>query len=316
MKTSTASVVTPASAATLPTPNRVYFLLLTVTLFWGTSYAAAKIGMQNSLPLHLALIRFILASLIFGTILLLRKKTILLDRRDIPEFLLLGFMAISAYYYVHYQGLLYTSSTHAGLLIATSPMFSVLFCLGSGQETVSRQSILGIIFAFCGVSLVITQGSLANLYQPETLLGDGLILLNSLMWAWVTLKGKSILAKYSPFVAMAYIHIFGTLLLLPFVFIATPLAKVPLWQVLPQISPATWGAALYLAVCCSVYSYYMWYVGVATIGAVKTAVFNYLNPVMAAFSGWLLFQEQLSAYVLTGGSLVLFGLYLTNKRLH
>lgn len=315
MKTTAASPLPSTAAPALPVNKRIYLLLLTVTLFWGTSYAAAKIGMQNILPLHLALLRFSLASLLFGAILLVRgKQAAALDRRDIPAFFQLGFMAISAFYYIHYQGLQYTSSTHAGLLMATSPLFAALLCLFSRQEKVSRQSLFGIALAFSGVSLVITQGNFATLYQPQTLFGDGLILLNALMWAWVTLKGKVILTKYSPFVAMAYIHLFGTLLLLPFAFIPTPLSPVPLWQALPDISLTTWGTALYLAVCCSVYSYYIWYVGVAAIGAVKTAVFNYLNPVMAACSGWLLFQEELNIYVLAGGSLVLLGLYLTNKR--
>lgn len=294
--------------------NTIYILLLTVPLFWGTSYAAAKIGMLDLLPLNLAILRFVLASFVFSLLLAVRKKEVYLDKKDIPQFFLLGFMAISFFYYIHYQGLQHTTSTHAGLIMATSPIFAALFCLGTKKETVNIYSTCGIGVAFIGVSLVITQGDFSSLYQQKTLWGDGLILLNAMMWAWVTMKGKSILEKYSPFIAMAYIHICGTLLLLPFAFTATPFVEIPLWQQLAAISAKTFGAAAYLAVFCSVYAYYIWYIGVSKIGAVKTAAFNYLNPVMASFSGFILFQEQLTLYVIAGGCLVLLGLYITNKR--
>ena len=48
---------------------------------------------------------------------------------------------------------------------------------------------------------------------------------------------------------------------------------------------------LYLAVFCSVYSYYMWYKGIKIIGAPQTAMFNYINPVVAVIIGVLLLKR-------------------------
>jgi drug/metabolite transporter (DMT)-like permease len=42
---------------------RVYIGLFGVAFFWGTSWAASKIGLQEFSPLHLTIVRFIVASL-------------------------------------------------------------------------------------------------------------------------------------------------------------------------------------------------------------------------------------------------------------
>lgn len=291
----------------------IHLLLLTVTVFWGTSYVAAKIGMRELLPLNLAIVRFAIASLSFGLILFLKKGNNRIDRKDIPQFFMLGFLAITFFYYIHFTGLQYTTSTNAGLIMATTPVFAALFCILTKKENVSNRNILGICVAFIGVLLVISQGQISGLFHQRTFLGDSLIVLNALIWAWFTLKGKTVLEKYSPFIAMAYIHIFGTILLLPFAFFPTVFVEITLLQQLPTISCATLLASAYLAIFCSVYSYFIWYLGISKIGAVKTAIFNYFNPIMATVSGILFFDDKLTIYIIAGGVLVITGVYVTHK---
>ncbi|AIF49706.1 DMT family transporter [Pelosinus sp. UFO1] len=305
-------------ASTKPSPRKrfqnIHLLLMTVPIFLGTSYVAAKIGMQELLPLNLVILRFVIASLVFTLILLLKKGTSSIDKKDIPQFFTLGFFAITSFFYIHYTGLQYTTSTNAGLIMATTPVFAALFCIITKKEKVTTRSRIGICIAFMGVLLVISQGKLGNMFHQRTLLGDGLLILNALVWAWFTLKGKTVLEKYSPFIAMAYIHIFGTILLLPFAFFPTVFAETSLLQQLPTISRATLLATAYLAVFCSVYSYFIWYLGISKIGAVKTAIFSYFNPIMAIVAGILFFDDKLTLSIALGGLFVILGVYITNQK--
>lgn len=292
----------------------IYLLLLTVPMFWGTSYAAAKISMAELAPLNLAILRMVFASLIFGSILLFMKNNNTIKPADIPRFFILGFMAITAFFYIHFSGLEYTTSTNAGLIMATSPVYAALYSGVTGREKITPSRVAGVIIAFFGVCLIITQGRLEGLFGFNTLRGDGLILVTALMWAGVTLYGTTILQEYRPFVAMAYIHICGTLMLLPFAFFSGPFVSIPLIVQFGQTSWQTIAATVYLAAFCSVYGYYMWYAGIEKVGAVRTAVFNYFNPAFAVITGVLILGETLSSYVLAGGSLVIGGVYLTNRR--
>lgn len=161
---------------------------------------------------------------------------------------------------------------------------------------------------------MISKGHFTILFNPSTIFGDGLVLLNAIIWAWFTLKGKVVLEKYSPFTAMAYIHIFGTILLLPFAVLPSPFVEITLIEQLPSISIKTISVTAYLAVFCSVYGYFIWYLGISKIGAVKTAIYSYFNPIMATIAGMLIFNEKLTMYVVIGGLLVILGVYITNQK--
>lgn len=292
----------------------LFYLALTgVSFFWGTSFAAAKIGMHELSPINLGIFRAILAAILFSIILVKRKRGNTIERKDIPKFILLGFLVITSYFYLHYTGLSYTTTINAALIVNTSPIFTALLGTALGWEKIRPLGGIGIMLAFAGVSLIITNGQLTAIFQSATLLGNLLLLSNAIVWAGFTLYGKELLQKYSPITAIAYIHIFGAIMLLPFAFFPTAIAPVPFIHQILSISWKTVGATLYLAILCSVYGYYMWYTGVGRIGPVKTAVFGYLNPLFAILSGIWLLGEKLTVYTIIGGILVISGVYLTNQ---
>ncbi|WP_371361438.1 putative amino-acid metabolite efflux pump [Sporomusa rhizae] len=291
----------------------IYIALTCVSFLWGTSFAAAKIGMYELSPLNLVILRFILASAVFAACLIAMGRENTIERKDIPQFVVLGFLSITSYFYIQYTGLTYTSTINAALIIATSPITTALLGAALGWDKISFASCLGIILAFTGVSLIITNGQLAGIFQSVTLKGDLLLMINAIVWAGFTLYGKAILQKYRPFTAMAYIHLFGTIMLLPLAFFSTQLTPVPFIKQIMLASWSTVGTALYLAILCSVFGYYMWYTGVERIGPVRTSAFSYLNPLFAILTGIWLLGEHLTIYTIGGGGMVIAGLYLTNK---
>ena len=290
----------------------LYAALTGVSLVWGTSFAAAQIGMRELAPLHLVTFRFILASLIMSTILLTMQNN-RIERSDWPRFFGLGFMAITSYFWIQYTGLRYTTSIDAALIVATSPIATAFLSAACGGERPGRRSLTGSAAAFTGVILIVTKGNFAALFQSESSFGALLLFTNSIVWAGFTLYGKTVLKKYPPFMAIAYIHICGTLLLLPAALIPGLFAEQPFFATLSAITLPTVMAAVYLATLCSVYAYYVWYLGIEEIGAVRTAGFSYMNPLFAIAAGLLFMGESISVWVAVGGLLVLGGVYCINS---
>lgn len=292
-------------------PRYIYLLLTTVSFLWGTSFAAAKICLTELDPLALVVLRFTIASVIFALILVRLRGAGTIAWTDLPAFFIMGFFGITSYFYIQFTGLTYTTSIHSALLIATSPIMVAIMGAALHVERLSRMALGGIVVAFVGVALVITQGHPASL-EAGGVKGDLMLLSNAVVWAGLTLYGKKILEKYRPLVVMAYMHICGTLLLIP-------MALIPGFfpaNLAEQIFSISWpviAAALYLAMLCSVYAYYIWYAGVDTIGAVRTSVFSYLNPVFAMLAGVLFLGEQASWATVVGGGLVIAGVYGANK---
>ncbi|NPV27407.1 MAG: DMT family transporter [Firmicutes bacterium] len=291
-----------------------YLGLVLTSFFWGTSFAAAKIGMSELLPVNLVILRFILASLLFGVALIfLRRNVWRIELADLPRLVWLGFLGVSAYFVVQYYGLTHTTSVNTALIIGTSPIITGLLAARVGGERLVRQHYVGMLVAFVGLFLLITKGNFYLTHGESVLKGDLLILFNAVMWSCFTLAGKRVVGKYDPFVVVAYLSLLGTLLLLPLAFISTPLTRVTFVQQLPTLSLATWGAAGYLALTCSVIGYFFWYRGVQRLGAAKTAMFTYLNPLVALVTSLILFDENITGLVLVGGALVLTGVYLTTR---
>jgi drug/metabolite transporter (DMT)-like permease len=291
----------------------IYLLLLTVSFLWGTSFAAAKIGLRELSPLDLVIVRFTLVSIIFGAILLLMRRGNTIEKRDIPTFFILGFVGVTSYFYIQFTGLQYTTTINSALIIATTPIMVGLMGQALKIEKINRVMALGIVIAFSGVTLIVSHGELSGILQSKTIIGDLLLLLNAVVWAGFTLYGKKILQKYRPVVAMAYMHIFGTLMLLPFAFLPITDSPIYLSGRVFMLSGETFAAILYLAALCSVYAYYMWYMGIDRIGAVRTSVFAYFNPLFAAMAGVALLGEQIYLTTLIGGCMIIAGVYITNR---
>lgn len=290
----------------------IFVLLTTVSFLWGTSFAAAKICLTELDPMTLVVLRFTIAAIIFALILWRLGGQARIASADIPAFLGLGFFGITSYFYIQFTGLMYTTSIHAALLLAASPIMVAVLGAVLRVETLTVPAAGCIAVSFVGVALVITQGQPLSALRGGEAQGDLLLLSNAVVWAGLMIYGKRILQKYRPLVAMAYMHISGALLLLPMALLPGVFSP----EMGRQIAGASWPvvvAALYLAVFCSVYAYYIWYAGVDIIGAVRTSVFSYLNPVFAMLAGVLFLGEQASWATVGGGVLVIAGVYGANK---
>ena len=286
----------------------IYIGLFGVAFFWGTSWAASKIGLRELIPLHLAVLRFILASIIFFCLVKILYKNYYIDKKDKIGIWFLGLLGVVLYFFVQYTGLNMTTTVNSSIIMATSPIFTMFLSTKIfHHEELTYNSVFGALIAFFGVFLVFTGGKNISI-GGGTLAGDLLLLLNSGLWATFTVLGKNMVDKYDPFVVIAYAYIYGTITLLPIAF--TP----AFINDLKTASISTWTAALYLAVFCSVYSYYMWYKGIKIIGAPKTAMFNYLNPVVAVTIGVLFLKEDGNIYTLIGGILVFIGVYVASAK--
>lgn len=292
----------------MSTNMRIYIGLFMVVFFWGTSWAASKIGLQELNPIHLAVLRFILASIIFFILLKIFYKNYVIEKEDRPWLWLLGFLGVSLYFCVQYMGLNLTTTVNSSIIIATSPIFTMFLSTKLfHQEELTPAKILGAFIAFFGIYLVFSGGKNMSI-SKSTLYGDLLILLNSIIWCLFTVLGKRVVDKYEPFVVMAYITMYGGVTMLPVAFTPAFINSVR------KASFTTWGATLYLAVFCSVYGFYMWYKGIKILGASRTAMFNYLNPIFAVIIGILFLKEPWNTYTLVGGILVFVGVYIATTK--
>ncbi len=290
------------------TPGLLAILLLT-TLFWGSSFAAAKYALAELAPLSLASLRFVISALLYALVFLLAPRTrARIDRQDWPGMIGLAMLGVTLHFWVQYTAIAMTTATNASLIIATSPLAVAILSSLLFRSRLGRNQLLGIIVSYAGVILVVTKGSLSSLWDSGYLLGNGIMVLNAFGWALFTVLGGRMAGKYPPFAVAAWVGIIGAIGLLPLGLQAGLVTQ------LPQLSLAGWVAVLFLATFCTVIGYAGWYYALARLDASRTAAFQYLQPLYTMILSSLLLAEAITWHILLGGMLIVSGLVLAGRR--
>lgn len=282
-----------------------YLELLIVVIIWGASFVASKYALQSLSPVLLTFTRFTIASFLFAPIIYLKKKIRQnIERKDVPMLALLGLLGITLLMILQLFGLKYTSATNVSLLITLTPIITLLLSRKILKEKTSIFMILGIVMGLIGAFLVVTNGSLGISTRTNDLIGAMFIFSNIICWSLYTVLGKKILEKYPADLVTAYVTIFGTLLIVPFL-----LAFNENFGVYGNLDLYHWTSIMYLAFFSSFIGYSLWYRVLKYLKASTVTTFMYIEPLSTIILANLLLREVLTIYVLFGGVMIILGVF-------
>ncbi|WP_332237225.1 DMT family transporter [Sporolactobacillus sp. KGMB 08714] len=171
------------------------------------------------------------------------------------------------------------------------------------RERPHTATILGLIISLIGVLLVLTHGDLFRVFAIDYNVGDLFMLMVIISWTFYTLLSNRI-KGLPPIGATAVTVALSLLLMLPF-FIYSNFN----WS----FTPATTFGILYLALFPSVGSLLFWNIGVPVVGSGHAGIFLNLITVFTAIISILL-GNGINLFQIIGGIVVIFGVYLTNKK--
>ncbi len=280
------------------------WLALLVTVFlWGSGFVAIRVGLRGYSPAHLALLRFLAASV---TIILyaLIAGVRLPARKDIPIILLAGFLGISLYQVALNTGEQTVTGGAAAMLVASAPIFSALLARIFMHERLRLWGWIGIAISFVGVSLIAV-GEGGGIHFS---LGAFFVLISAVATSVSILFQKRYLRSYNVNQFSTHLICAGTLFLLPFLSgLGDQIHTAPLSATL---------AAIYLGIFPAAISYLTWGIVLKKIPASVAASSLYTPPAFAIVIGWALLNEVPSALSLIGGALALAGVTLVNTKGH
>jgi drug/metabolite transporter (DMT)-like permease len=282
-------------------------LMLGVTLIWGINFSVLKVALQYFSPLAFNALRFSLATLMMLLALRWQRESIAVSRSDLLAVVGLGLLGHTLYQLVFINGLARTTPANASLLMATAPIFVVLYGRVLGIEHTNRLVWGGICVSFAGILLLVLGGGGQVSLGGSTILGDLLVLGAAMLWAAYTTGSKPLLARYSPLKLTAASMAFGTI---PLVLVSIPAMLQQDWG---APTPGAWAGLLYSAVFAVAIAYVVWYTSVRRVGNARTAIFSNLTPVVSVIVAWLFLGYTLAPLQLAGGVVVLAGLLLTRQ---
>lgn len=286
-----------------------YIGLVLTPLFWAGNAVVARGVVDAIPPVSLAFWRWVIALAILlpiGLSGMRREWPVIRDHW--PRVLILALFSVASFNTLLYVAATTTTAINIALINSTIPiMVALLAFLLLGERTRPAQGI-GIAVALTGVLMVIGQGTLGRLISLSFSPGDLVMVAAVTSWGIFSVLLRRLSIPLSSLTFLTIQIALGTILLTPVYLIDLLLVSGGF-----TLSASTIPPLLYVAIFPGILAYAFWNHGVWAVGPAKAAIFMYLVPVFASVLAWLFLDERLGWYHLTGGALILVGLFLTTR---
>ena len=282
------------------------FIIVIPIIFWAFAFPFIKLGLRELTPTNLTILRLFTACMIFLFIRMVKPSLFSpIRKHDIMPLILLGFFGIVIYHLGLNYGEQFISPGAASLIIATIPVFVVIFAAIFLKERITSKMVFGIILSLGGVAIISLVGTPTASFEISYLTAALAVMIASIVAAAYTIAGKKMMKRYTPFSLTAYAFLFGSLGLIPFI-------SPSLISQSASLSFDGWFIILFLGIFPTVISYVFWYVALEIKNASELSSYLYAIPVFATIISYFLFQDTITIYFILGGFLVILGLYIIN----
>lgn len=288
-----------------------FLIYIALPLCWSTTFLGTQLAMHAFPPLWLGALRYMGATLVYLVVLLsiTPLRVILNDgRREWKGLCLIGLSGVFLAIIFQNMGLQSTTSSHASLLSVMEPVLVALFAVLFLRERISRIASLGLGVAILGTLLVVSDGRWPSLGAwGGTMKGNIYILISLVAYAAFTIFSKQVLNHASVLSVVTLSSLFGTALL------TLGACVVETAPVFSNITPAGWGALLYLVLFPTCMAYFLYYWLLQKVLATRLTVVLFLIPVYGVILGALIMHDRPSIHVYFGGFVAILGAMVLDR---
>jgi drug/metabolite transporter (DMT)-like permease len=304
----------PTETSTAQKPSGVLLaaVLAGILVIWCFNYVAGKMALRRMDPFTLASIRIEIAALLMLAIHFARRERRRFRPPDAWTFLYLGFFGVILNQGGYTVGLNYTTSERSVVMVAITPIVVLVLARWLGLEKLTPLKITGMLVATAGVLLLETEhGSLGH---APLALGDFITFLGVVGFSVFSVLGKRVMDPtgqdpnaYDAISFNTFTLVAAALLLLP---LAIRQGMRLDWR---AAGVEGWGGLLYMAIFSSVIAYTLFYWVLRYMEASRVAAIDYFQPFIVIFLSVLFLNEHPTGHILSGGALVVAGVYLVEK---
>lgn len=287
--------------------NSAESLLLLVAFIWAINYPIAKFGLSGMDAYVFNAIRYIVA---VGVLLVLfRAKSTWqqVAREDRWKLLRAGLIASVIYQAAFITGLRLTTAGNSAIILATSPVWTILTTARLHRERIASFVWLGMALSLAGVGLIIVGSGRTVEFGSQGLIGDCICLVAAMLWGLNTTIQKPLLSRYSA----AQL----TLVMIGVGAVGLSIIAIPFIPSVPfmTIDWSTYAAAIISGASSIAIANVLWSNGVKRIGPRRTAVYNNLVPVMAFIISYFVLHEPVALLQLIGAMMTIVGVAIARR---
>ncbi|GAA4913882.1 DMT family transporter [Streptomyces coeruleoprunus] len=246
-------------------------------VIWGGMFPIANDLMPTVDVFHMTLIRYVTAAAILLALLLAveGRPAFSFEGKGTRAFLL-GASGFAGFGLLAFTALDFTTPTNVSLIMAMMPSISVVIGALQTRKAPPGYTVVTVLTALAGVSLVITKGHYGELFSGGQALGELIALAGATCWILYT-RGAASFPGWSPLRYTALTTAVGCVSIAA----ATAVAVLTGYVSTPSLGAVTagWAHLLYLIVPAGVIAVFSWNKGIGLLGPLNGALFMNLVPI-------------------------------------
>ena len=285
-------------------PNFTAYLAVTLAMvFWSFTFIWYKIVYDFYNPITTVFFRLIISSIFLFALMYPLGKLQKIRKGDFKYFLLVSLFNPFLYFIGESYGIKFVSSTLAAVMIATIPLFTSFTSSYFLNEKITKMNILGITVSIFSVGLIIFNKA-ENI--NASLFGIAMLTFAVAAAIGYSMVIKKLSEKYNSITIVTYHNFIGIFLFAPLFFII----DFPEFRS-TGFSSEAWIPLLELAIFGSSFAFIFFTFSIQRIGIGKANAFTNLIPVITAVIAYFILGELININKVTGISLVIGGLFLS-----
>lgn len=288
--------------------TKAHLAVMGANLLFGVNYSMVKMltpTLMGSFALNV--VRIVGSVLLFWVLFLFKPVRAGIDKKDLPRFLLCAICGVVINQILFIKGLSLTSSIHGSLLSLGSPIFITVAAAWLLHEPFTRNKGIGLTLGISGACLLVLSRTGQN-EGSQMLLGDIMIVINSISYALYFVWVRPLMEKYHPIQVIRWVFTLGMLFLVPIGFSDFMQTKF-------AAMPATGWMAMFFVIIGGTFLPYLFNVfGIKHLGPGITGSYIYTQPFFAAIIGVLFLNEHMGWQQLLAGAMIASGVLIVNRK--
>ena len=274
-------------------------------LVWAGNNVIVKAALSVIGPYPYVFSRLLIVAVLLFAWLKLKGVSVAIRKQDVLLFIASGVTGFSFNNLIFTVGLKHSSAFAASVLVATGPIFAMIFAAVARIERVRPVQWTGAVVAFIGVAIFV------NVQIDGNPIGFGelLIMASAACFAFYSLSTRPLISRYGSPVVTAWSALFGFLAAFPFTI------EPAIHEDWLGMGVGGWAALFYSSVISMLVSYTIWGWAIQQRGVGRTVVYLFFVPVATGVLAFLFLDEQITAHKAVGAAFVLLGVGLARLRI-
>lgn len=250
------------------------------------------------------ILQLTVAALLFIPVALLKKRTYKITLEDFGTIFIVALIVVYGWMYMLLWGASQTNPTDASMIATLGPVFTLIVAYIINPQSFSWIKFLGAMSAIAGAIVLLTDKNFHLLSNVTDAFGNALVLFAVIAIATNTVMINSTLRRYGELTIMGWFYIIGFVMAIPF-FYSDLLGLFTTKHTLLSIAELAYVTLLGTAL-----PMYLLYVASANLTAVHTALYRYIQPLVATTLALLRGQNIVDGATKVGATLIFIGVVL------